>query len=341
MPESQRNVGINGAGAIGTSLLRRNAQLDADGKGLPITHVAEEYFTAKDIADNVRTDPVYGQLGVEVAVEGDDRIRIGSRIIQIVRGGVKHGVDWGRHGVWSVLEATGARVDTDLAREHITQGGASKVIITAPSKGAPAKSLIMGVNEGEYDPAADHVVDNASCTTKSAAHVLGALHKSVGVRSVSLATVHAETGPDRRGLIQRKGLVTDISKLGFRPEKTGAQDALKKLFPGVKVNAKAYRVPTPDGSISDMSIRLLSARSVDEVRAIIAAAAREGTLQLLDKQLVSSAELIGNPNDSAVCLADIEAIDDDEFRVRSGYDNGYAPANAALALQRYMLERAA
>ncbi len=338
MSEQHRNIGINGAGAIGTSLLRRNAILRQAGQGVPITTVAEEFFTPQQISENVRHDPIYGTLGIDVDWEGDS-IRIGSDLIRVVKGGVKSQIDWSRHGVWGVLEATGQMVDVDKARTHITQGGAAKVIITAPSKGAPAKSLIVGVNQQEYDPANDDVVDNASCTTKSAAHVVKALRENIGVHSISLATVHAETGAERRKLIQDLGLIQDISKLGFRPEKTGAQAALTKLFPGVAVNAKAYRVPTPDASISDMTIRLSRASSVEEVRAIIAAAAREWSLQVLDQPIANSADLIGNPHDSIVALPDIEMVLPDEVRIRSGYDNGFAPANAALQLQRYMMEQ--
>lgn len=338
MSESQRTIGINGAGAIGTSLLRRNAVLARSGKGLPITTVAEEFFTPQQIAENVRHDSIYGALGIDVDWQGDI-ISIGSDLIRVVRGGVKTQINWNRHGVWGVLEATGQMVDVDKARTHITAGGAEKVIITAPSKGAPAKSLIVGVNEQTYDPQADHVVDNASCTTKSAAHVLKALIDGIGVQSISLATVHAETGPERRLLIQKSGLVSDVSKLGFRPEKTGAQVALTKLFPGVSVNAKAYRVPTPDASVSDMTIRLKRASSIEEIHTVIAAAAREWSLHVQEKPIANSADLISNPHDSVVALPDIEMVLPDEVRIRSGYDNGFAPANAALMLQQYMLKQ--
>lgn len=210
---------------------------------MPITTVAEEFFSPQQIAENIRHDPIYGALGIDVDVESDI-IGIGSDLIRIViRSGVKSTVDWKHHDVWSVLEATGQMVDVDKARTHITQGGAAKVIITAPSKGAPAKSLIVGVNQQEYDPANDDVVDNASCTTKSAAHVVKALKENIGVHSISLATVHAETGPERRKLIQDSGLVQDISKLGFRPEKTGAQAALTKLLNSFKAS-RSTRRPT-------------------------------------------------------------------------------------------------
>lgn len=339
MSEQQRHIGINGAGAIGTSLLRRNAVLARDGRGLPITAVAEEYFSPQQIAENVRHDPIYGALGIDVDVKGDT-IKIGSDRIQVIRGGVKSHVEWKRHNIWSVLEATGQLVESEKARVHITHGEAEKVIITAPSKGVPpAKSLIVGVNEQEYDPRTDNVVDNASCTTKSAAHILKALQETVGVRSVSLATVHAETGPERRSLIQLSGRVAQISQLGFRPERTGAQVALTKLFPGVSVNAKAYRVPVPDASISDMTIRLQRASSIEEIRSIITSAARAWTLQVLELSIANSADLIGNPHDCVVSLPDIDMVMDDEVRMRAGYDNGFAPANAALELQRYMLKQ--
>ena len=139
-------------------------------------------------------------------------------------------------------------------------------------------------------------------------------------------------------MIEKRGSVSDISRLGFRPEKTGAQVALSKLFPGVMINAKAYRVPTPDGSISDMTIRLNEAMSIEQVRAIISEAAKLGGI-LLSNSILNSADLIGTPHDSVVCLDDIEMIGNDAVRIRSGYDNGFAPSNAALALQRYMMEQ--
>lgn len=341
MSERQRTVGINGAGAIGTSLLRRNAMLDRDGKGLAITTVAEEFFTAEQIADHVKHDPIYGELPETVARLNADCIQIGDRVIRIVFGGVKHPVNWAENGVWSVLEATGQRTDTDRAREHITQGWASKVIITAPSKGTAVKSLIVGVNEREYDPGKDDVVDNASCTTKSVVHIIDALDRppTGGVHSVSLVTVHAETGEERRKLIQNSGQTNNISKHGFQPTTTGAQAALEKLFPRVIINAKAYRVPVPDGSISDMTIRLNCATAVEKVRRLIANCAHTWTLDLVEKPIAHSSDLIGNPHDAVVCLADIETIDEYTFRIRSGYDNGFAPAGAALALQGYMIDR--
>jgi len=344
--ESGRSYAINGAGQIGTGILRINAERRARGEShLPITHITDPNLSADDVADIMNNDSVYGAPGVEIVADGD-RLLVGDQVVQFIREEMGKVVDWGKIGVHGVFEATGQRVRGELAEEHITRGGAKRVVITAPSKGTladgtPIKSIIMGHNEDIYDPATDRVVDNASCTTKSAVHVVGALDKAFGGRGVFLETVHAETGGTRRKLIQNSGRVDEVGRLGAKPASTGAKGALKKLFPHLDVEAEAYRIPVADGSISDITMMLNREVSVEEIREVLRRAVRDRILQVVDK-LESSADLIGNIHDSVAQIGDGKlCVIGNVARIPAGYDNGYAPADAALHLAQYMDEREA
>lgn len=338
---AKRNYAINGAGQIGTGILRINGERRARGEShLQITHITDSTLTCEQVADIMKYDPIYGTPAVDVRAEGDD-LFIGDQVVRFVKEEVGQVADWASLGVHGVFEATGQRVKGELAEEHITKGGAKRVLITAPSKGnlsdgTPIKSLIMGFNEGEYDSGRDRVVDNASCTTKSAVPVVDALDGAIGVKGVFLETVHAETGGTRRRLIQNSGEVDDVNKLGAKPAPTGAKGALKKLFPHMDVEAEAYRIPVPDGSISDITLILQRATTVEEVRAILSDAVKDRVFQVVDK-LESSADLIGNIHDSVAQIGEGKiGVIGNVVRVPAGYDNGYAPADAALHLMQHV-----
>lgn len=341
--EGERNFAINGAGQIGTGILRINAERAARGEShLPITTIVDDYLSRDDIIGIMRGDKVYGPPGVDLVAEGDNGIRIGNQRVEACHAAPDHIINLGYRDVWGVFEATGNRVKGDRAEEHITVGGAKKVLITAPSKGTladgtPVKSLVMGYNEEDYDPDKDHVVDNASCTTKSAVPIVYALEDAVGVDVVLLETIHALTGQARRELIANLGRVEAIDRLGFIPAPTGAQGALKKLFPELSaVLAEAYRVPTPDGSVSDITMVLKKALTVDEIRAVLREFVLDRVLQVVDK-IENSADLIGNPHDSVAQIGDGKIkVSGNVVRVPVGYDNGYAPADAALHLMEHM-----
>jgi glyceraldehyde 3-phosphate dehydrogenase len=343
MAEGERNYGINGAGQIGTGILRINAERgDAGERCLPITAITDDYLSRDKVVEGMLSDKVYGPPKVDVRTEGDDKILIGGQVVKFANVPADKIADWASQGVWGVFEATGSRVQAGLAEEHLTEGGAERVLITAPSKGAlnnggAVKSLLMGFNEDDYDPESDRIVDNASCTTKSSALVVKALDDEFGVSGVVLVTIHALTGKARRDIIAASGLVDEISGLGFKPAPTGAKGALAKLFPHIDVAAEAYRVPTPDGSISDITLLLKSAATVEEVRAVLKLAAQSRVLQVVD-HLESSANLIGNPSDSVVQIGEgkVSVVGGKLARVPAGYDNGFAPADAALHMMEYM-----
>ena len=342
--DTLRACAINGAGDIGRNILRYIAEQERDGRRVPpVTHIAEEFLTRDQIFDLLVNDPVRGRIvGVSAQKVGTDRIRIGQQEIVVLHGGVTNIIDWGRLEVWGVFEATGQRVDGAKAEEHISEGGGKKVLITAPAKGEmPVKSLVVGFNEEEYQPEMHHVVENASCTTKSALHPLNALLHEVRIESVTLTTIHADTGPERRALIANRGRIEDFSKCGFRQESTGASKALQNLLPALekKLNAFSYRVPVTDGSVSEIVVELGEPRSEDSVAQVLRDAQRQRIMQFLEGAVVTnSSELIGNPHDAVIFGGNLRA-DGRLVHISSGYDNAYAPAAAAVDLMKYMAAR--
>lgn len=332
----QRNIGITGAGEIGRNLLRNNAQRPQE-EQLAITQLVEGYLSRDQIIELLQNDPVRGKFPVDVRSDGDNGIALGGNVLQVVHEQPDAMVNWKDLDVWGVFEATGARVKEELAQEHLTQGGAQKVLVTAPTKGDAgiAHTLIPGYNEREYRPDEHDVLTNESCTTKSAIHITNALDKEFGVRGLSLTTVHAETGKEKRDLIASMGLVDDVSQLGFNPQSTGSQGALSKAFPHIDVSAKAYRIPTTDVSISDITFKLGKRANLAAVKACLEETVREGIWEIVDS-IRYSADLIGNPHDAVVDRSEIALIDKNLVRVRAGYDNAYAPTRSAIDAMRHI-----
>jgi glyceraldehyde 3-phosphate dehydrogenase len=331
-----RNVAINGAGEIAKNMVRLNAErIRSDEAHLNITHIVDGFHDRDSFLKELLSDPVRGDFGENIQKVGSTGINIGGNIIEVVS--VADGnemPDWEKLGVSDVMEATGQRVKEDAALEHITEGRAKKVMVTAPTKGDGkiAQTLIMGYNEADYDPEKHDVLTNESCTTKSALHVSDALNEAYELQTLSLSTVHAETGGEKRSLIERMGLVTDLSELGVHPQSTGSQGALSKLYPRVDVSAESYRVPTTDGSISDITFSTLKRiESIEELMEILERAKVEGVWEMVDT-LENSADLIGNTHDSVVPRDKVKLIGKNQniVRVVSGYDNANAPVRSAI-----------
>lgn len=336
-----KNLAINGAGEIGQNLLRQNATDDAADQ-LPITEVADGYHTRDTLFQALQENPIRGLFPTHLKREEEDGIAIDNNRVS-VRNTEGDGIPpWGED-IWAVYEATGQRVQETLAQEHIGVGGVKKVLVTAPTKGDAgiAHTLIPGYNEHEYDPRKHNVLTNESCTTKSAIHVLKALDEHYGVKALSLTTVHAETGGEKRELIERGIDPATLREVGAKPRSTGSQGALSKLFPEVSVSAEAYRIPTADASITDMTFTLLKrCESEEELIKVLeeAEALHPGIWQIVDG-MRSSAEIIGNPHDAVVARDKIRRIDLNTVRVAAGYDNAYAPTRSANDAMRHMLEQ--
>ena len=332
-----RNIAINGAGGeIGRGLLRNNVLRSEEGK-LPITHLVEGHLSRYEMIKLLQDDPVRGEFPVDVRSDGDDKIIIGGDVLKVIRAQVNEMVNWRDNNVWGVFEATGARVKEELAEKHMSEGGAEKVLVTAPTKGngSIAHTLIPGYNEETYNSDNHHVCTNESCTTKSAIHATKALDDKFGVRALSLTTVHAETGQEKRDLAASMGLVDDLSSLGFNPQPTGSQGALSKLFPHIDVSAEAYRIPTSDGSVSDITFKLDKRTTRSEVEKCLEEAVQDGIWQIIN-EMNDSAKLIGNPHDAVLDSRKTVILDGNIVRISAGYDNANAPTRSALDAMEIM-----
>ena len=329
-------VAINGFGRIGRAVLRSAHQRGADIEIVAINDVAD----AATLAALLRHDSVYGRFPGAVE-EREDMLVVEGTEIQVFSEPEPTDLPWNELGVEVVVESTGRFRTRAGAAEHLT-AGARKVIISAPAKGdEPADAtVVLGVNFDEvYDPAAHHVITNASCTTNCLAPVAKVLHETVGIRHGSMTTIHAYTadqnlldGPHKDLRRARAGAINLV------PTSTGAAKALGMVIPELegKLNGYAVRVPVPTGSLVDLTVEAEQATSADEVKAAFAAQADEGPLAGIlaysEEPLVAT-DIVGSPYSSIFDAPLTSVIDGTQVKVVAWYDNewGYATRMVELA----------
>jgi glyceraldehyde 3-phosphate dehydrogenase len=278
---------------------------------------------------------VLGTFGEEVSVT-DDGIRVGGKTIKILAERDPAKLPWSDLGVDIVIESTGHFTRADDARKHIDGGGAKKVIISAPAKGEDA-TFVMGVNDGDYDPAKHHVVSNASCTTNCVAPLAKVLHDSFGIVKGFMTTIHAYTNDQvildfpHSDLRRARAAAQNII-----PTTTGAAKAVALVLPDLKgrLDGFAMRVPVPDGSVTDLVVELAREATIDEINAAYKQAADgelKGYLFYTDAPIVSS-DIVGSP---ASCTFDslLTMSQGNQVKVVGWYDNewGYSSRLADLA----------
>jgi len=242
---------------------------------------------------------------------------------------------WQEMGVEYVIEATGRFSDADLARGHL-EAGAQKVVITAPAKHEDI-TIVMGVNEDDYDPAAHHVVSNASCTTNCLAPVAKVILDRFGIVSGLITTVHAYTNDQRLLDFPHSDLRrARAAAVNMIPTKTGAAAAVSKVIPELtgKFDGLAVRVPTPDVSIVDLVAQVEKRATVPEINEAIKAAT-DRFLGYTDEPLVST-DFMGDPRSSIVDGACTKVIQDNLIKVMSWYDNEWGYSNRILDLILHM-----
>ncbi|MBW1926005.1 MAG: type I glyceraldehyde-3-phosphate dehydrogenase, partial [Deltaproteobacteria bacterium] len=242
---------------------------------------------------------------------------------------------WQEMGVEYVIEATGRFSDADLARGHL-EAGAQKVVITAPAKHEDI-TIVMGVNEDDYDPAAHHIVSNASCTTNCLAPVAKVILDRFGIVSGLITTVHAYTNDQRLLDFPHSDLRrARAAAVNMIPTKTGAAAAVSKVIPELtgKFDGLAVRVPTPDVSIVDLVAQVEKRATVPEINETIKAAT-DRFLGYTDEPLVST-DFMGDPRSSIVDGACTKVIQDNLIKVMSWYDNEWGYSNRILDLILHM-----
>jgi len=341
------NVGINGFGRIGRMVFQAICDQGLLGTKINVLGVVDMSTDAEYFKYQMKYDSTHGKFKHEVTTEGADTLVVNGNKIKCIaasREGLEK-LPWGAMGVDFVIESTGLFVDAEKAKGHIT-AGAKKVIISAPGKGA-LKTLVMGVNHTNYDKTTDHVVSNASCTTNCLAplvHVL--MTEGVGIEKGLMTTIHSYTatqktvdGPSAKDWRGGRAAACNII-----PSATGAAKAVGECIPAVKgkLTGMAFRVPTPDVSVVDLTFTAEKDTSIADIDAMFKKASEtymKGFLSFTDEDLVSQ-DFIHNSNssiyDSLATMQNNLPGEKRFFKVVSWYDNEWGYSNRVVDLLMHM-----
>ena len=316
-------VAVNGLGRTGRMLIRAG-----------LSEAELDFVAVNDITDRatlahlLKHDSVHGTLAPEVRAEGDDLL-VGDRRMRVFRESDPVRLPWKEHAIDVVLECSGHFTDRDKAAKHL-QGGARKVIVSAPAKGADV-TLCFGVNHTVYDPQKHDVISNASCTTNCLAPVVKVLQDTFRVRRGLMTTVHAYTNDQRILDLPHKDLRrARAAALSMIPTTTGAARAIGLIIPELagKLDGLAVRVPTPNVSLVDLTVELERAATDEAVNAAMREAATgplAGILYYCDEALVST-DFNGTSYSSSLDSQLTRVIDGTFCKVLAWYDNELAYA---------------
>jgi glyceraldehyde 3-phosphate dehydrogenase len=316
-------VGINGFGRIGRNFYRA---VQASGADIEIV-AANDLGDLATMAHLLKYDSILGRYPADVSA-ADGGIRVGDRTLKIFAEKDPASLPWGEVGVDVVVESTGFFTDATKAKAHL-DGGAKKVIISAPAKNEDL-TVVMGVNDGDYDPAAHHVISNASCTTNCLAPMAKAIDDEFGIVKGLMTTIHAYTQDQNLQDAPHKDLRrARAAAVNIVPTSTGAAKAIGLVLPGLKgkLDGFALRVPIPTGSATDLTLQVGRETSVEEVNAAVKAAAEgpmKGYLRFSEDPIVST-DIVTDP---ASCIFDapLTKVIGDQVKVVGWYDNewGYS-----------------
>ena len=317
-------VGINGFGRIGRNFFRSHLQRGGDFEIV----AANDLGDAAMMAHLLKFDSVLGPLGKDVQV-GDGSITVDGRELKILAERDPGNLPWGDLGVDVVIESTGFFTDRDGAAKHL-DGGARKVIISAPAKG-PDVTMVLGVNDDAYEPESHHVISNASCTTNCVAPLAKVLHDEFTIEQGFMTTIHAYTNDQNILDLPHEDLRrARAAAINLIPTSTGAARAIGLVLPELqgKVDGMAMRAPVPTGSIVDLVCRVGRETTADEVNEIFSAKADtgnfEGILSYSEEALVST-DIIHSPY-SSIFDSELTMANGNMVKVLGWYDNewGYS-----------------
>ncbi|MBP7654477.1 type I glyceraldehyde-3-phosphate dehydrogenase [Candidatus Dependentiae bacterium] len=336
-------IAINGFGRIGRLVLNAMIEKGELGKGMDVVAVVDVSTDASYFAYQLKYDSVHGKFKGELksakssadAKEDDILIVNGHKIKCVAATKDPSQLPWKELGVDVVIEATGLFTDSEKAKGHLA-AGAKKVLITAPGKG-DVKTLLMGVNDNEYDSDKHHIVSNASCTTNCLAPVVHVILKEgIGIETGLMTTIHSLTatqktvdGPSKKDW--RGGRAASINII---PSTTGAAKAVGEVLPAVKgkLTGMAFRIPTVDVSVVDLTFRSVKDTSIEEIDALLKKASTtylKNILGIADEDVVSSDFIHDERSsiyDSKATLQNNLKGEKRFFKIVSWYDNewGYS-----------------
>ena len=322
-------VGINGFGRIGRNIMRAAlAHNDVD------VVAVNDITDAATLAHLLKYDSVLGNLTVPVSASGDT-IKVGSDQFKVLAQKDPAALPWKDLGVDIVFESTGKFTKRDDAAKHLA-AGARKVIITAPATN-PDVTLVLGVNDGDYDKDKHHIVSNASCTTNCLAPLAKVLHETFGIKKAWMTTVHAYTNDQNLLDLPHKDLRrARAAAMSIIPTTTGAAKAVGEVLPALKgkLDGISMRVPTPNVSVVDLAALVEKKVTPEDVNAALKAASDgplEGIMQFVTDPLVSI-DFRGNPHSSIIDAAYTKVMDGDFVKVMAWYDNEWGYSSRCVEL---------
>ncbi len=338
-------VGINGMGRIGRLALRAAlgaAERPADdphaGNRLEVVHLNELKGGADATAHLLTFDTVQGRWRADIAADGTDRLHIGAQQLTFSSHATAAEVPWGNLGVDVVLECTGKFLTPETLQGHLDRG-AKRVIVAAPVKVGGVLNIVVGVNHHLYDPARDHIVTAASCTTNCLAPVVKVVHEAIGIRHGQITTLHNPTNTNLVVDAPHKDLRRARSAMvNMAPTTTGSATAITLIYPELKgkLNGHAVRVPALNASLTDCVFEMQRETSAEEVNALFAAAAASGPLAGIlgyEPRPLVSADYARDTRSSIVDGLSTLVTDGTLLKVYAWYDNemGYATRMVDLA----------
>ncbi len=351
-------VGINGFGRIGRQVFKALwDRFQGDIEVVAVNDLTDD----TTLAHLLKYDSIYGKTdscikqGDDVSIDGytctDCKCEGGCKVGTLVVDGKSvysladknpANLPWGALGVDIVLESTGRFTDADKAALHL-QAGAKKVIISAPAKG-DVKTLVLGVNDGTYDPKAHNIISNASCTTNCLAPMCKVLEDNFGIVRGLMTTIHSYTNDQVILDFPHKDLRrARAAAINMIPTSTGAAKAIGEVIPSLqgKMHGYAMRVPTPTGSATDLTVELAKSATAEEINAAYKAAAEgalKGYLEYTDEPIVLQ-DIVANP---ASCILDsgiTSVIDGNFVKVLGWYDNEWGYSNRTAELMKLLADK--
>ena len=330
-------IGINGFGRIGRLVFRVIEQKRLNNEDIKVVAINDLNLSNKEFVYLLENDSVHGNYKVNCIFDNDDCIFINEN--KIIKYNEKNpaNINWSLADVDCVIDCTGFFTTIEKAQLHLHSESVKKVVVSAPSKDIPM--FVMGVNH--HDSPKHKIISNASCTTNCLSPLVNVIHSHAGVKDALMTTIHASTSTqsvvDRRS---NKNVRLGRSALNnIIPTSTGAAKCVTKIIPELegKLTGMAFRVPTTDVSVVDLTIHLEKPTSYDEIIKCLKNAEKnelQGILSVCDKELVSS-DFIGN---SHSCIVDVKAgieLNPTFFKIVAWYDNEWGYSNRLVELVQY------
>ena len=329
-------IGINGFGRIGN--LAFQAALARE--GVEVVAINDPFIAADYMAYMVKYDTVHGKFEGEISSE-EGKLIVNGKEIKVYNEMDPKNIPWGKDGVDYVLECSGVFTTIEKANAHI-EAGAKKVIISAPSKDAPM--FVMGVNNGEYKPEMN-IISNASCTTNCLAPLAKVINDNFGIKDGLMTTVHSITATQKTvdGASKKDWRGGRAASANIIPSTTGAAKAVGKVIPSLngKLTGMAFRVPTVDVSVVDLTCNLEKPTTMEEICKVMKHAAEnemKGIIEYTDEAVVSSDFI----NDKHTSIFDATAgiqLTDTFVKLVAWYDNEWGYSNKLVDLACYIASR--